>query len=118
MKNKSVVKDGVLCILASNCPKDFNNGNKVTLDNTNASRANAKENHHFFPYSRYSDFNITPNDVNSLLNFVFYKNFLSFFADISTIFFKMKYLSVFISLLCFAVVSGSGEDDAEYQTAV
>lgn len=71
MKNKSVVKDGVLCILASNCPKDFNNGNKVTLDNTNASRANAKENHHFFPYSRYSDFNITPNDVNSLLNFAF-----------------------------------------------
>lgn len=71
MKNKSVIKDGVLCILAANCPKDFNNGHIVTLDNTNASRANAKENHHFFPYSRYDDFNITQNDVNSLLNFAF-----------------------------------------------
>lgn len=71
MKNKSVVKDGVLCILAANCPKDFNNGHIVTLDNTNASRANAKENHHFFPYSRYDDFSITQNDVNSLLNFAF-----------------------------------------------
>lgn len=77
MKNKSVVKDGVLCILASNCPKDFNNGNKVTLDNTNASRANAKENHHFFPYSRYSDFNITPDDVNCLLNFAFISKVLN-----------------------------------------
>ncbi len=71
MKNRSVVKDGVLCILASNTPVDFDNGQEVTLDNTNASRANAKENHHFFPYSRTNDFKISQNDVNSLLNFAF-----------------------------------------------
>ena len=77
MKNKSVVKDGVLCILAANSPKDFNNGLVVTLDNTNASRSNAKENHHFFPYSRYEDFNITQNDVNGLLNFAFISKVLN-----------------------------------------
>ena len=71
MKNKSVLKDGVLCILASNNPVDFNNGQAVKLDSTNASRANAKENHHFFPFSRYRDFGIAQNDVNSLLNFAF-----------------------------------------------
>lgn len=71
MKNKSAVKDGVLCILAANNPVDFNNGQSVKLDNTNASRSNAKENHHFFPYSRYKDFGITQDDVNSLLNFAF-----------------------------------------------
>lgn len=71
MKNKSVLKDGVLCILAANNPVDFNNGQIVKLDNTNASRANAKENHHFFPYSRYREFKITQDDANSLLNFAF-----------------------------------------------
>ena len=71
MKNKSAVKDGVLCILAANNPVDFNNGQSVKLDNTNASRSNAKENHHFFPYSRYKDFGITQDDINSLLNFAF-----------------------------------------------
>ena len=71
MKNKSAVKDGVLCILAANNPVDFNNGQSVKLDNTNASRSNAKENHHFFPYSRYKDFEITQDDINSLLNFAF-----------------------------------------------
>ena len=71
MKNKSVIKDGVLCILAANSPVDFNNGQGVKLDKTNASRANAKENHHFFPYSRYKDFGITQDDANSLLNFAF-----------------------------------------------
>lgn len=29
MKNKSAVKDGVLCILAANNPVDFNNGQSV-----------------------------------------------------------------------------------------
>lgn len=92
MKNKSVVKDGVLCILASNCPKDFNNGNKVTLDNTNASRANAKENHHFFPYSKYNDFNITLDDVNCLLNFAFISKALN--GSISNKF-PSEYLSIY-----------------------
>ena len=71
MKNKSVIKDGVLCILAANNPVDFNNGQGVKLDKTNASRANAKENHHFFPYSRHDDFGITQDAANSLLNFAF-----------------------------------------------
>ena len=71
MKNASVVKNGILCILAANNPLDFNNGEQVKLDNTNASRANAKENHHFFPYSRQKDCNITQKEVNSLLNFAF-----------------------------------------------
>lgn len=51
MKNASVVKNGILCILAANNPLDFNNGEQVKLDNTNASRANAKENHHFFSHT-------------------------------------------------------------------
>lgn len=71
MKNKSVIKDGILCILAANNPVDFNNGQGVKLDKTNASRANAKENHHFFPYSRHKDFGITQDAANSLLNFAF-----------------------------------------------
>lgn len=71
MKNASVVKNGILCILAANNPLDFNNGEQVKLDNTNASRANAKENHHFFPYSRQKDCEITQKEVNSLLNFAF-----------------------------------------------
>ncbi len=71
MKNASVVKNGILCILAANNPLDFNNGEQVKLDKTNASRSNAKENHHFFPYSRQKDFEITQQEVNSLLNFAF-----------------------------------------------
>ena len=71
MKHRSVIKNGVLCILAANTPVDFNNGQAVKIDNTNASRANAKENHHFFPFSRKKDFNIGENAVNSLLNFAF-----------------------------------------------
>ena len=71
MGNNSVVKDGVLCILAANSPVDFSNGDAVILDKTNASRANAKENHHFFPFSRKGDFNISQDDVNCLLNFAF-----------------------------------------------
>lgn len=81
MKNASVVKNGILCILAANNPLDFNNGEQVKLDKTNASRANAKENHHFFPYSRQKDFAITQQEVNSLLNFAFISKSLN--LDIS-----------------------------------
>jgi len=71
MKQRSVVKNGVLCIFAANNPVDFNNGQIVTIDKTNASRANAKENHHFFPFSRQDVFHISNKEVNSLLNFAF-----------------------------------------------
>ena len=71
MQNASVIKNGVLCLMALNSPVDFDNGDGVTLDNTNASRSNAKENHHFFPFSLYNVFGLSQNDINSLLNFAF-----------------------------------------------
>ena len=71
MNQRSVIKNGVLCIMAMNAPVDFDNGDLVTLDKTNASRANSKENHHFFPYSLYGEFALTKNDINSVLNFAF-----------------------------------------------
>lgn len=71
MKQRSVVKNGVLCILAANRPVDFNNGQTVNIDMTNVSRANAKENHHFFPFSRREELNICDSESNSLLNFAF-----------------------------------------------
>lgn len=71
MQNASVIKNGVLCLMALNTPVDFDNGDGVTLDNTNASRSNAKENHHFFPYSLHNAFGLTQKDINSLLNFAF-----------------------------------------------
>ncbi len=69
MQNKSVVKNGVLCLMALNKPVDFNNGQPVILDKTNVSRANGKENHHFFPYSLKDNFKVTAREINSLLNF-------------------------------------------------
>lgn len=71
MQNASVIKNGVLCLMALNCPADFDNGDTVSLDNTNASRSNSKENHHFFPYSIHDAFGVTKKDINSLLNFAF-----------------------------------------------
>lgn len=71
MNMRSVIKNGILCLMALNSPVDFDNGDAVTLDKTNASRSNSKENHHFFPYSLYTKFAITRNDVNSVLNFAF-----------------------------------------------
>lgn len=71
MNQRSVIKNGILCIMAMNAPVDFDNGDVVTLDKTNASRANSKENHHFFPYSLYGEFALTKNDINSVLNFAF-----------------------------------------------
>lgn len=70
MQNISVIKNGVLCLMALENPKDFDNGQLVTLDRTNASRSNSKENHHFFPYSLRQQFGTDINGINSLLNFV------------------------------------------------
>lgn len=71
MNTRSVIKDGILCLMALNAPKDFDNGNLVTLNNTNASRSISKENHHFFPYSLYSKFGVQIDEINSVLNFAF-----------------------------------------------
>ncbi len=71
MNTRSVIKNAILCLMAMNDPKDFDNGDEVTLDNTNASRSNSKENHHFFPYSLHSAFNLSQNDINCVLNFAF-----------------------------------------------
>lgn len=70
MQNKSVIKNGVLCLMALENPQDFDNGLSVTLDRTNVSRSNSKENHHFFPFSLRQQFGTDSNGINSLLNFV------------------------------------------------
>lgn len=71
MNLRSVIKNGVLCLMALNGPQDFDNGDVVTLDKTNASRSNSKENHHFFPYALRNQFAITQDEANSVLNFAF-----------------------------------------------
>ena len=70
MQNISVIKNGVLCLMALENPKDFDNGQMVILDRSNVSRSNSKENHHFFPYSLRQKFGTDSNGINSLLNFV------------------------------------------------
>ena len=77
MGNRSVIKNGVLCLMALRKPVDFDNGNLVTLDKTNASRQNSKENHHFFPYSLANKMGIKAEDINSLLNFAFISKHLN-----------------------------------------
>lgn len=71
MNLRSVIKNGILCLMALNNPEDFDNGESVTLDKTNASRSNSKENHHFFPYALRSGFGITQDEANSVINFAF-----------------------------------------------
>lgn len=70
MQNKSVIKNGVLCLMALENPVDFDNGQMVVLDRTNVSRSNSKENHHFFPFSLSKNFGTDNDGINSLLNFV------------------------------------------------
>lgn len=71
MNNVSVIKNGILCLMALKTPVDFDNGQPVVLDKTNASRVNAKENHHFFPFSLQKDFHTDNNGINLLMNFAF-----------------------------------------------
>lgn len=70
MQNKSVIKNGIMCLMSLKQPKDFDNGNFVHLDKTNLSKSNSKENHHFFPYSLKENFGTDANGINSILNFV------------------------------------------------
>ena len=71
MQNTSVIKNGILCLLALERPVDFDNGQIVSLDKTNISKSNSKENHHFFPYALMQKFDTDKNGINRLLNFVF-----------------------------------------------
>ena len=71
MDTSSVIKNGILCLMTQRKPVDFDNGQLVSVDNTNASRSNAKENHHFFPYSLAKTFGVSVNEINSVLNFAF-----------------------------------------------
>lgn len=71
MQTKSVIKNGVLCLLALKNPVDFDNGQIVALDRSNVSKSNSKENHHFFPYSLKDEFGTDNNGINSLINFAF-----------------------------------------------
>ena len=77
MGTRSVIKNGVLCLMALRKPVDFDNGNIVTLDKTNASRQNSKENHHFFPYSLAPKMGIKREEINSLVNFAFISKHLN-----------------------------------------
>jgi hypothetical protein len=69
MQRKSVIKNGVLCLMALESPKDFDNSQIVILDKSNIAKSNGKENHHFFPYSLKEQFGTTATGINSLLNF-------------------------------------------------
>ncbi|MEX6627636.1 DUF262 domain-containing protein [Tenacibaculum salmonis] len=69
MQTKSVIKNGVVCLMALENPKDFDNSIPVMLDKSNIAKSNGKENHHFFPYSLKDKFGTTAKGINSLLNF-------------------------------------------------
>jgi hypothetical protein len=69
MQTKSVVKNGVICLMALENPKDFDNSLPIMLDKSNIAKSNGKENHHFFPYSLKDKFGTTVTGINSLLNF-------------------------------------------------
>ncbi len=71
MNITSAVKNGILCLYALENPLDFNNGQPVTLDKSYVSKSNAKENHHFFPYSLRQRFNADVNAINSVVNLAF-----------------------------------------------
>jgi hypothetical protein len=90
MQNISVIKNGVLCLMALENPKDFNNGQPVILDRTNVSRSNSKENHHFFPFSLRAQFNTDNNGINSLLNFALISGRLNreISNDLPSVYFK------------------------------
>lgn len=69
MQTKSVIKNGVICLMALENPKDFDNSIPVMLDKSNIAKSNGKENHHFFPYSLRDKLSTTAKEINALLNF-------------------------------------------------
>ncbi len=59
----------ILCLLAYQEPKDFQDNGKVILDNSWLKIANSKNYHHFFPKAYLK--NKTPLNSNSLINITF-----------------------------------------------
>ncbi|PCJ47360.1 MAG: hypothetical protein COA74_11610 [Gammaproteobacteria bacterium] len=65
----------VLCLLAYQEPKDFQDNGKVILDNSWLKVANSKNYHHFFPKAYLK--NKTPLNSNSLVNITFVSDHLN-----------------------------------------
>lgn len=66
----------VLCLLAYQEPKDFQDNGKVKLDNSWLKIASSKNYHHFFP-KKYLEKNKTTFDSNSLMNITFVSDHLN-----------------------------------------
>ena len=65
----------ILCLLAQNDPRDFQDNGKVILDNSWLKVANSKNYHHFFPKSYLRKEGIT--NSNSLMNITFVSDHLN-----------------------------------------
>lgn len=65
----------VLCLLAYQEPKDFQDNGRVILDNSWLKVANSKNYHHFFPKAYLK--NKTPLNSNSLINITFVSDHLN-----------------------------------------
>jgi hypothetical protein len=65
----------ILCLLASQDPKDFQDNAKVLLDNSWLKVANSKNYHHFFPKAYLKKENIA--NSNSLMNITFVSDHLN-----------------------------------------
>ena len=65
----------VLCLLAYQEPKDFQDNGKVILDNSWLKVASSKNYHHFFPKAYLKD--KTPYNSNSLMNITFVSDHLN-----------------------------------------
>ncbi|WP_223550509.1 DUF262 domain-containing protein [Aestuariivivens sp. NBU2969] len=79
----------ILCLLAYEEPKDFQDNGKVILDNSWLKAANSKNYHHFFPRAYLKKHNI--GNANSLVNITLVS------ADINKRKIKAKAPSVYIS---------------------
>lgn len=76
MNTSSVVKQGILCLMALKNPVDFDNGILVNLDKTEISRKNSKENHHLFPFALRTKFGVN-SEIHCVLNFALIRSQLN-----------------------------------------
>ena len=68
MHRKSAIKNGILCIMALQEPRHFNNSNIVVLDKTICADANNSEKHHIFPRA-FMKQDLKGKEPNLLVNF-------------------------------------------------
>ncbi|NQU85796.1 MAG: DUF262 domain-containing protein, partial [Mariniphaga sp.] len=68
MHRKSAIKNGVLCIMALQEPRHFNNNNVIVLDKSVCAGANNSEKHHIFPRA-YVKREMKGKEPNLLANF-------------------------------------------------